>query len=264
MTAPTEDYEAFIAEKSHSTVFPGVDVDRDSLGTYLFPHQRDLVRWALKKGRAAVFADTGLGNRGRLMPPYSIVYADPPWPYNDKKPRGGAEKHYSTMTMADIQGMTIPRIVADDAVLFLWGTYPLLPHVLATIEAWGFTYKTCAFKWIKLNKRSPTPFFGVGHWTRSNAEPCFLAVRGSPKRISGGVAQIVATLEDMGDGDMITSPISKHSAKPAEVRERIVKLMGDIPRIELFARERVPGWDAWGNELPTAAEDDPPILGTAK
>lgn len=185
-----------------------------------------------------------------MPPPYSIIYADPAWSYSDKKPRGGAERHYPTMALDDIKAMQVSRIAAADCALFIWGTYPLLPDVLATIDAWGFTYKTAAFKWIKTYPKSGKHFFGLGRWTRGNAEPCFLAVRGEPRRISAKVAQIVTTLEE-GDGETLHAPVGRHSAKPPEVRDRIVELMGDLPRIELFARERAPGWDAWGNELPS-------------
>ena len=81
-------------------------------------------------------------------------------------------------------------------------------------------------------------FWGMGNWTRSNAELCLLATKGNPKRQSKSVHQI------------IVSPIEEHSKKPDEARKRIVELMGDVPRIELFAREHTPGWDVWGNEAP--------------
>ena len=114
---------------------------------------------------------------------------------------------------------------------------PKLDEVFALISAWGFEYKTCAFTWVKRNKIAPTWFWGMGRWTRANAELCLLATKGSPKRVSAGVHSIIDT------------PIGKHSAKPAIVRDRIVELCGDLPRIELFARDRVSGWDAWGNEV---------------
>ncbi len=113
----------------------------------------------------------------------------------------------------------------------------MLPFAFDVIKAWGFTYKTMAFTWIKQNKKSPTLFWGIGNWTRSNAEFCLLATKGNIKRVAPNVHSVVM------------SPVARHSQKPAEVRDRIVQLMGDCPRIELFARERVPGWDAWGDEV---------------
>ena len=105
------------------------------------------------------------------------------------------------------------------------------------LHAWGFTYKTIAFAWVKQNKKAGSLFWGMGYWTRSNVEFCILATKGNPKRINAGVHQV------------ILSHIEEHSKKPHEVRERIVQLMGDLPRIELFARQATPGWDVWGNEV---------------
>lgn len=181
---------------------------------------------------------------------YSIIYADPPWSYADKAlNRGGAERHYKTMKLEDICALPIADIAADDALLFMWGAWPKLFDAQAVIQAWGFEFKTCAFVWVKINKRTspqqssffPTEsfdsFWGMGNWTRANTEFCLLAVRGKPKRQSAKVHQI------------IYAPITKHSQKPDETRERIVALAGDIPRVELFARRPAPGWDVWGNEV---------------
>lgn len=107
----------------------------------------------------------------------------------------------------------------------------------SVIQAWGFQYKTVAFVWIKLNKKSSTLFWGLGYWTRANAEICLLASKGHPKRISKSVHQVVV------------SHIEQHSKKPDEVRKRIVELTGNLPRIELFARQKSDGWDVWGNEV---------------
>ena len=124
----------------------------------------------------------------------------------------------------------------------MWATYPKMQEALDLIEAWGFTYKSIAFQWIKQNRSGNGYFFGLGRWTRGNSEPCLIAVKGKPKRISAGVGQLVF------------APLRKHSQKPDEVREKIVELMGDLPRIELFAREAAPGWDAWGDEAPNTTD----------
>ena len=108
---------------------------------------------------------------------------------------------------------------------------------MEVIDAWNFEYKACAFTWIKKNKIKPTWFMGMGSWTRANAELCLLATKGKPQRINAGVHSVVDT------------PIERHSKKPDCVRDRIVELCGDLPRIELFAREKTEGWDAWGNEV---------------
>lgn len=128
----------------------------------------------------------------------------------------------------------------------MWATFPMLREALDVIEAWGFSYKTVAFNWVKQNRNGTGIFMGLGNWTRSNSEICLLATKGKPKRISGSVRSIVL------------SPLQQHSRKPAEVRDKIVELMGDLPRIELFAREAAPGWDVWGNEAPTPEVKDAP------
>ena len=141
------------------------------------------------------------------------------------------------MKLSDICALPVAEIAHKDAALFLWVTFPNLQEGLKVIKAWGFRYCTVAFTWVKRNKVSPSWFMGLGHWTRANAEVCLLATRGKPKRISKSVRQIVDT------------PIERHSKKPDEVRDRIVTLMGDVPRIELFARDYTDGWDVWGNEV---------------
>lgn len=168
---------------------------------------------------------------------YEIIYADPPWQYRQKKGQGVAENHYPTMSIDELCNLPISTLSAKDCVLFLWATFPQLPEALKLIESWGFAYKTVAFTWVKLNKSGIGNFLGLGYWTRSNAEICLLGVKGHPKRISKKIRQL------------IISPLEQHSKKPDVARERIVELMGDLPRIELFARQGVSGWDAWGNEI---------------
>src|SRR3990167_6610763 len=130
----------------------------------------------------------------------------------------------------------------------MWGTWPTLPTNLATMRSWGFEYKTLAFLWVKTNAKAGTPFWGGGFWTRSNSEFCLLGVRGDIHRIDAGVHQLVETWEEKDDL-VLRAPAKDHSTKPGEVRERILKLMGDLPAIELFAREKDPKWDSWGDEI---------------
>jgi N6-adenosine-specific RNA methylase IME4 len=177
------------------------------------------------------------------LPRYSVIYADPPWQYADAGCNGAAAQQYSVTSCKDIAAWPVHKLAADDCALFMWATYPLLPEALATIKGWGFEFKSIAFQWVKLNKKTPTPFYGLGRWTRGNTEPCLLAVRGKPKPVSKSVSQLVI------EPEIIHDPIRGHSAKPDVVRERIVELMGDVPRIELFARERAAGWDQTGLEL---------------
>jgi N6-adenosine-specific RNA methylase IME4 len=136
------------------------------------------------------------------------------------------------MDAADLKAMTIPA--AEDCVLFMWAIDPMLPQAFELITAWGFTYKTVAFTWAKINESGKDPI-GGGYWTRANPEMCLLATRGKPKRLNADVRQL------------LMAPRREHSRKPA-VHERIERLVGG-PYLEMFARQERPGWDAWGNEV---------------
>lgn len=173
------------------------------------------------------------------MTGYQLIYADPPWTYNDKAAAGkrGAGFKYDLMTLDALKALPIQQIAAKDCLLAMWWVGPMPQEALDLVKAWGFTLKTMkGFTWHKLTKHGKD-HFGMGHWTRGNTEDCLFAVKGKPKRVNAGVSQI------------ITAPIREHSRKPDEVRNALVKLMGDVPRIELFARQRHEGWQAWGNEL---------------
>ena len=170
---------------------------------------------------------------------FGIIYADPPWTFQTWSKRGkarSAESHYPCLTLPEIQALPIQDIAADNCALFLWATDPLLPQAIDLIGKWGFNYKTIAFNWVKLNKSSKGFFTGMGYWTRANAELCLLGTKGKPKRKSASVRRLVI------------SPRREHSRKPDVVADRIVDLMGALPRIELFARAPRPGWAVWGNE----------------
>ena len=141
------------------------------------------------------------------------------------------------MSIEDIRALPVGELADRDCALFLWITFPMLLDALSVIKAWGFTYKTVAFAWVKQNKKANTLFWGMGYWTRANVELCILATKGRPRRKSAGVHQVVL------------APVEEHSKKPDIVRDKIVTLMGDLPRIELFARQTPPVWDVWGNEV---------------
>ncbi len=178
---------------------------------------------------------------------YNIIYADPAWGYKSSMEGDrGVLNHYQTMSIQDIASLPVNDIADTDCILFLWVTMPKLNEVFGVIKSWGFEYKTVGFTWIKLNKKSGTPFMGMGRWTRANAEVCLIATKGKPKRLNAGVHSV------------IMSTIEGHSKKPDETRDRIVKLVGDLPRVELFARQKVEGWDSWGNELDNDIELLPP------
>jgi N6-adenosine-specific RNA methylase IME4 len=182
---------------------------------------------------------------------YRVIYADPPWrfaTYSDKGKGRSAEAHYDCLSIDDIKAFPVAEWAARDAVLLLWATDPLLQRALEVIEAWGFTYKTVGFYWVKLNK-SADPislgdgpllaagdfFTGLGFWTRANPEPCLLATRGHPKRVAGDVQKL------------LIAPRREHSRKPDEAYARIERLLPG-PYLELFARQSRLGWDGFGNQ----------------
>jgi len=172
---------------------------------------------------------------------YSIIYADPPWKYNSRanhktRFRGGACGHYSLMTMDEITALPINDLAEENCALFLWCTFPYLEDQIKLFSAWGFEYRTLGFSWIKTNPVNHEPFFGVGYYAKINCEVCLMGIKGKMHPISNKVSSVVI------------APRREHSRKPDEVRERIVELFGDLPRIELFARQATPGWDIWGND----------------
>ena len=172
---------------------------------------------------------------------FNILYVDPPWAYKvySRKGQGrSAENHYHTMNIEDIYDLDIASIAAEDSILFLWVTFPCLEQGFETIRRWGFQYKTLGFCWVKrCKKQTEKWFWGLGFWTRANPELCLIATKGHPKRFSKGVHCVVDT------------PVEAHSKKPDIVRERIVELAGNLPRVELFARQSYPGWVCVGNEI---------------
>ena len=181
-----------------------------------------------------------LGENSFIYPndKYSMILADPPWRYDFEThdPAFGGT-NYRTMNIEDIKALPVSEIAADDCLLFLWAVMPKLPEAFDVIKSWGFRYTTCAFAWVKQNKSGNGIYSGLGSWTNQNSELCLLAKKGTPGRVAKNVKQI------------LLSPIGKHSEKPGEVRDRIVALAGDLPRIELFSREIVDGWDRMGNEI---------------
>lgn len=175
---------------------------------------------------------------------YGAVLADPPWGFtmfNSVRavPCRG-DQPYRTMTTKEICTLPVEEITADDSVLFLWVTWPMLKDGIDVMESWGFSYKTCGFCWVKGNSLPlfPDDFkdkMGLGFWTRANSEVCLLGTRGKPKRLNADVRQIVQ------------APLREHSRKPDGIHERIERLVAG-PYCELFARQSKKGWDTWGNE----------------
>lgn len=172
---------------------------------------------------------------------FNIILADPPWLYNarnNSKTKFGSGMHiYNGMTTPELCDLPVADVSDTNCALFLWVTYPRLPDGLAVMKAWGFEYKTCAFTWVKTNKNNDKPFFGIGYYTKSNAELCLLGIKGKMKPISNSVSQI------------IISPREEHSKKPDIVRDRIVQLFGDVDKLELFARQETANWKSLGNGI---------------
>lgn len=175
---------------------------------------------------------------------FRVIYSDPPWHFQSWSPEHQDRKApYSTMSREEIAALPVQSIADDDCVLFLWICWPQLEEAIDLIKAWGFTYKTCAFSWIKADAAQMELFrddvdvqVGLGYWTRANSEVCLLATRGSPKRLNADVRQA------------IVEPRREHSRKPDCVYDRIERLV-DGPYIELFARNRRKNWASWGNQV---------------
>jgi N6-adenosine-specific RNA methylase IME4 len=169
---------------------------------------------------------------------YKALLVDPPWSfkvYSDAGKDRSAEQHYKTMSLGDIARLNVPALCDDDCVLFLWAIDPLLNRAFDLMAAWEFEYKTVAFYWVKQNLKSEGFFTGLGYWTRANCEQVLLGTRGKPKRLAKDVKRL------------IVAPRREHSRKPDEVAASIERLV-EGPYLEMFARERRPGWDVFGNE----------------
>lgn len=184
---------------------------------------------------------------------YQIIYADPPWRFGSKELYGDKksgqvkrenrfreiERFYETMSIENLKRLPIKQITDKDCALFLWCTDAHLKEGIEVIEAWGFKYKTVAFNWIKKYNTGKT-CVNFAPWTLKSHELCLLGIKGKMGEYK----------QSNSIRGLIEAERSKHSKKPEEARRRIELLFGDLPRIELFARNKVDGWDAWGDELP--------------
>ncbi|AGG58095.1 DNA methyltransferase [Vibrio phage douglas 12A4] len=182
------------------------------------------------------------------MGKYKVIYVDPPWQYKDAAKDGsrGAGFKYPLMNMRDLMRMPVEQLADDEfCVMFMWWVSPMPLEAIKLVEAWGFRLSTMkGFTWGKTYKHKTEKFaLGMGHVTRSNSEDCLIAIRGKlPERLDASVCQ------------MVVAPRLEHSAKPPIFRELIEKIYGDVPKIELFARGVIPGWDTWGNECPCSVD----------
>ena len=194
---------------------------------------------------------------------YSIIYADPPWSYNRTVGNGvlkrkDGEVYYDSMPVSALEalGYHIRRIARKNSALLLWATMPCLPDAIRVMESWGFKYKTCWATWVKTNKAGDKPFFGVGYYTRSNAELCLLGVKGKIASFKKLVENEVRDGNPNAMSSICIEPPREHSRKPSTVRNNIVTFFGDVPRLELFAREQTPGWSVLGNQSDKYNEQD--------
>ena len=181
---------------------------------------------------------------------YQIIYADPPWSYYNDMSVTPDQNHsglglmkkvpYPVLSSEDIKNIPVKNIAAENAILFMWVTDYHLERAMKVIQNWGFSYKTVGFVWSKRNKKGEPVCFMGAYTLKSGVELCLLATKGK------NAAKLVKNHKVRS---YLESPREHHSKKPDEIRNRIVDLCGDIPRIELFAREKFDGWDAWGNEV---------------
>lgn len=175
--------------------------------------------------------------------PYDIVYADPPWYYYGSKIKDAAAgKHYPLMSQEELASLPVRDMMSKRAALFLWATCPRLNFAIELIERWGLHYRGVAYVWIKTNARGE-----------------IIAGQGVPPTFTKPTTELVLAatttpagrpfpLHDLAQGQVVLARRAEHSRKPPVFRERIEALCGNRSRIELFARERARGWDAWGVE----------------
>ena len=181
---------------------------------------------------------------------YQVILSDPPWSYyNDmtvtpeQNRQGGgsiSKLTYPVMSSADIAALPVKNIADDNCILFIWTTDYHLEKCFQVIKAWGFEYKTVGFAWQKLNKQNKPVCFMGAYTMKSGIELCLLATKGKD------AAKMVKSHKVRA---LVQSQRQEHSKKPDEIRDRIVELCGNVPRVELFARQIVPGWDRFGNQV---------------
>ena len=176
---------------------------------------------------------------------YNIIYADPPWSFSskelqkyDNKRFTSMDKHYSTQSKDWIKNLSVKNITEKNSCIFLWVTDAHIKEGIEVMESWGFKYVTIAFIWEKVSKNGIT-VANLGSWTMKNYEICLFGTKGKMlqyKKCNNIYQKVVAER-------------TKHSKKPQQVRDNIVKIFPNLPRIELFARQKVEGWDCWGNQI---------------
>lgn len=180
------------------------------------------------------------------MGKYQIIYADPPWRFSQGIARRSTfkylrkeeiEKHYPTMSDQEIIDLWVQTIADKDCILFIWTTDAHLEVAIKALNTWGFKYKTVAFVW---NKVKPS----IGKYNVKQCEICLLATKGTAHHL----------VKSFKERQYLEEAKTKHSSKPAEFRQRIERMCPEATKVELFAREKIDGWDSWGNEIESDIE----------
>lgn len=241
--------------KSHSQLSMAIESgDIDSASQLIFEQQRlvsqlqlslsDVQIEALREraveffGLPLVAAPDG-GGSVPVRP--AIVYCDPPWAYSTKVHTMGTHQLYDSMTDAELAALPVAGLAAEDAALLMWVTLPKLDAAHRIIEAWGFEFRAVFLVWNKVARYYGRAPRSKSIYTRPNAELLLLAIRGSMPSLKVGASNV--------HSNVLLSRPDEHSHKPDVVRQLIVETFGDLPRIELFARQTQPDWLAWGNEI---------------
>lgn len=190
--------------------------------------------------------------------PFGLALVDPPWAFRTfngrrrtptQKRFREAEDHYPTMSVAEMAALPVGDAMAKDAAIAMWVVGSHCDAALELGQAWGFRFATDLFYWLKQKLVAadqidlftgdiPPPRMSMGYYTRKQLEPCWLFTRGRGLKVRAHDVR-----------QLIIAPSTGHSRKPPEQYARLERLFGDVPRIELFARSRRAGWDAWGNEV---------------
>lgn len=179
---------------------------------------------------------------------FDVIYVDPPWPFVNYSAKGegrNPNRHYNTMSIEQIKELPVGHLAAQNCVLFLWVTDPILHEAMKTIEAWGFRYVTVAFTWAKRTKLDTGWHIGTGYYTRANPEMCLMATNGRPGRPESKAVR-----------QLVVEPVREHSRKPDRIRSDIESMYPGKRYIELFARTEIPGWTVWGNQTDKFNEGD--------
>lgn len=175
------------------------------------------------------------------MKKYKLIYADPPWQFKNKNTGGsmksGAAAQYNVMTIEDLKAMDIQSICDDDCVLIMWWVGSMPQEAIDLCSAWGFTLKNMNGLVRRKLTKNLLDFFGMGWWTRAGSESAIIATKGKPKPLSRSIRAVQSFA------------VREHSRKPDEFRDLAVELVGDVPRLEMFARQKTDGWDVFGNEV---------------